>query len=506
MNEITRASFLRLSAGLAAGAAAPARQAAAAAARAPRRTLIRGATLLTMDPATAALATGDVLIEGDLIAAVGPRLDVADAQVIDATGMILMPGMVDAHRHLFQDVFKNYPFRNYLVEGQMLAPVIFSPADLEFASYLGGMTALDAGVTTVVDFCHAVNSPEQAEGAVEGLMRSGVAGIFTPGLPTRTTYGPGVTIPIEEAWQQNMGPPDQALTRALKRVRTRYFASDDQLLQFGVALTAGEFARRTPEEAKLDFRYAAELEPVLMVQHVLGVGGDWKMGLAKSYRLIPDYYRAGLLGPKYAAVHGNGLKDDELKMLADSGATLVATTPGETFYANPPVHARARELGCRVAIGIDGAYHRSHDYFDVIRSAQTSLSRDDRDMAISRKMTPLDYLKIATIDGAKAINLDRRIGSITPGKRADLVLLRTDRDFFPAMGDVAEKVFLYASVSDVDSVWVGGTPRKRNRRLVDFNWAKSRDEAGLRSERIMGLARQVNVTGRIASSFPGRDD
>lgn len=511
MPNMTRKSFLHMCMGATAAAIsnpalAQAATGVSAAPREPERILIKGADLLTMDPASETLVKGDVLIEGSKIVAVGPTLDVQDAQVIDATDCVLMPGMVDGHRHLFQDIFKNHAFEDYLVTGQLPAAVVFTPEDLYFAGHLGGMTAIDSGVTSVVDFCHAVRSAPQVEAAARGMIDSGVGGVFTPQLPARLTYAPGVRMSVEEAWQQNMGPADPAAVAALLSARDKLFTGADNRVQFGVALTAAEFARRTPEEARVDFQYAARLDPALIVQHVLGTHGDWKMGQPRAYRLIADYYKAGLLGPKYLAVHANGLTDDELKMLADSGSSITSTVIGETFYGRPPIHARAREAGVKVAIGIDGAYHRTHDYFTVVNAAKTSLCRTDRDMALARKMSPLDYLKLATIGGAEAIGQAAKIGSITPGKRADLVLIRTDRDFYPMLGSTAEKVFLYANITDIDRVWVGGKLHKQDGKLIDFDWRRVRAEAAQRTARIVSEARKIDLYGKLAASFPGKND
>ncbi|TIQ66812.1 MAG: amidohydrolase, partial [Mesorhizobium sp.] len=129
---------------------------------------------------------------------------------------------------------------------------------------------------------------------------------------------------------------------------------------------------------------------------------------------------------------------------------------GETAYAYPSVHARFHRASGAASIGADGTGRDTHDYFQHIRLAKYGLYRDEENIGLAHSLRPQDYLRLATIEGARALGLESQLGSITPDKQADLVLLRTNRTFFPQVGDLASRVFGYSSIEDVDSVWVCG--------------------------------------------------
>lgn len=469
------------------------------------RQLIRGASVLTMDAALGEIDRADVLIEDGRIAAIGD-ITADDAEIIDGSGRILMPGMIDGHRHLWQDMAKNYRFGNFMFETNVRFGPVFSAEDFHLANLVGGLTALDAGVTTVVDFCHLVQDYEQAHAAALGTRASGVAGFFCPQLlPRKRSYGPGVSIDAEEAWSQTMGPADPGLVDDLLRVRTELFSSSDDLLQFGLCLTAFEFSRRRPQEVLAEFDYARRFEVSLLTQHLLGTTGAWRMGLDRGYRIIPELARAGLIGPGYLAAHGTGLTDDELKMIADAGGSLVSTVMGEAGYAHPPAHARFRMAGGAAAIGADGTGRDTHDYFQHIRAAKHTLFRDERNFMLGHSLAPEVHLGLATIEGARALGIDREVGSISVGKRADLVLLRCDRSFFPRIGTLASRVFGYSSIEDVENVWVAGRRVKKDGTLVGHDWNDLYARSAKAWERIERDALSISFTGEMRPTFPAKD-
>lgn len=509
MVEVTRKDFLQLTLGaVVTASSAPISASATLPDAAVRRSsiarqLIRNVTLLSMDDKLGSIPRCDVLIQGSKIAAVQPDLTAGDAEIIDGAGMILMPGMIDGHRHLWQDIAKNYLFSNYMRDGHLRYALQFRPEELYLAEYIGGLTAIDSGVTSVVDFCHAIHDPEQGDAAARGIKASGVGGVFCYQLPVVPPgYGPGSRLSAADAWERIMGPADPSQVKGVAHIRDQYFGGSEDVLSFGIALTAAEFSRRTVEQARAEFAFIDQLQPQLVVQHVLGTNGDWHMGLDRSFRLIPDYYRAGLLRPGYMAVHGNGLSDDELKMLRDSGSSVCSTPLGEHFYSKPSIHARASALGLAAAIGADTTGWQTHDYFDHVRAARTGLCRDDRDVALARTFSAQDYLKFATIGGAKAIGQDARIGSIVPGKRADLVLINAGRDFFPLAGDPASRVFGYSGVGDVDSVWVAGTRRKAKGKVLGVDWPELQERAARVWARMVESGNRITLDGVLSNTFP----
>lgn len=482
MDVIERKTFMKLAAGsLLAGAATP-----RALAQAPERFstaaparqatfLVRGADLLTMDDKNGELLATDILIKGGKIAAIGKNLPAGDAKVIEAAGMILMPGMIDGHRHTWQAplsglLVKTSPaYRTYFEYVNMKVGVSYRPEDAYFSNFLGGLTAIDTGVTAIIDHAHITHTPEKAAAAAKGLKDSGIGGFFCYQISFSPTYATGKT-PFKTAYQEFMGGPDQWHYDHAAKVRDTYFSSSEDPLQFGVALSHVEYAPRTPESVLDELRKARTLEARLMTQHIQGQNGDWAMGLPATYRVIPALEKAGLLGPDYHLSHGNGLSDEELRMLAAAGSKMTSTALGEFPYEFPSAHGRAWKQGVAVGIGIDVAVAVTADYFEHVRAAWMSLFRTPEGRTIVGSMTSKDILGFATIGGARSLGIDNVTGSISVGKRADLVLLRTGRIGFPVRGSLADRVVNFASQQDIDSVWVDGKLRKRGGEMLGVNW------------------------------------
>ena len=434
-----------------------------------RRTLIRGAALISMDPAIGDLDSGDVLIEGRKITALAPNIEADDAEIIDARGMILMPGMIDGHRHLWASMRLARAKLNLMNLHLALGPCM-RPEDLYNFTYLGGKATIDSGVTRVVDHSHITTTPEKGEASVRGAIDSGVGGFCCYRIGGNTNYGPGDSVDSNVAWENVFARPDEWHLSEAVRLRDRYFSSSDAPLQFGVALTSSEFATRTQQQVHDEFITARQLGAKLLTQHVLGASGAWRMGLSDSYRLIPDLNKAGLLGENYIISHGNNLTTDELKMLRDNGSSVASTVLSEVHYSNPSIHGRAHAIGLPAAIGIDSMLANPIDYFDHVRTAESSLWRGNEETRqIAQSLTPRDYLNFATLGGAKAIGMESQVGSLTPGKLADVVMLRTDRRHFPKIEDLAERVMLHASIHDIDSVWIGGKREKKDGELLGLD-------------------------------------
>ena len=214
---------------------------------------------------------------------------------------------------------------------------------------------------------------------------------------------------------------------------------------------------------------------------------------------VPDLQAAGLLGPDYHLAHANQLTSEELTMLRDTGGMLCATAMGEFPYmanANqgPSVHGRARAAGVATGIGIDVNVALTQDYFEHARAAFWSLYLSPEGAEIARAYNSNDTLDFVTALGAKAMRLDGVTGTIAVGKQADLVLLRTDRIGFAAQGSLADRVLNFGSRSDIDSVWVAGTARKRNGQMIGVDWTELKSQVAEAQERIGALAASITFT------------
>ncbi|HEY1179532.1 MAG TPA: amidohydrolase family protein, partial [Phytomonospora sp.] len=350
------------------------------------RTLIRNGTVIDTDPVAVHPAT-DVLVDGDRIAAVGRDLPAGDARVVDATGRYVLPGFVDTHRHTWQTALRgiaaDHDLGAYLtrVLGDIGARV--HPEDIAAGTLAGALEALDAGVTTLQDFSHALHTPDHADAAVDALRASGVRALFGYGTPV---FGGG----------------------DLRDAR-RVHASMGGLLTMALAPHGPSY---TPvETVAADWALARELDVPLVVHVGAGPVAERPVDTLRSH---------GLLRPGTVYVHGNSLPDAELKLIADSGGTAsVAPAVEARMGHGAPVLARFRAAGVPTGLGVDVVTTVAGDMFALMRAAMLGL-----DASGGPRLSPAEALRLATIEGAAVLGMADRVGSLAVGKQADVILLR----------------------------------------------------------------------------------
>lgn len=418
-----------------------------------KRTLIRGGHVLSQDDAIGEIANCDVLITDGVITEVGPDLargGSIDAEVLDASAMIVLPGFVDSHRHTWQTAIRGWlpacTLDGYLTEVIARIGPVYQPRDVYASNLLGAMEALNAGITTLFDWSHVNNTPEHADAAIAGLRESGIRAVYAYGPPAAGDY-----------WGFSPHPQPQDA----RRVRARYFATDDQLLTFALALRGPGMC--TPDVVAQDWALARELDARISVhagQRVTGFTTD----------MVAELGSAGLLGPDTTYVHCNDTTDEEWKLIADSGGTVSLSPYVELLMGHGyPVHGKALAHGLRPSLSVDVVTSVPGDMFTQMRTAlaaERALSAgDDHHVPFAPTLTHRDVLRAATIDGAAACGLGHRTGSLTPGKDADIVLIRADQiNTFPVIDPVAT-VVVCADTSNVDTVLVRGAVRKREGQL-----------------------------------------
>jgi cytosine/adenosine deaminase-related metal-dependent hydrolase len=510
MRKITRKEFLGLSAAAVTSAvlgkatSANAQQVTAVTGSESSRTLIRGADVLTMDAALGEMSNADVLIENGRIAAVGKGLPAEGAEVIAADGMILMPGMCDGHRHLWHTIdagrlAKTYPevYATYQ-EWKMRTIVSMQPEDHYLAGYVGGLMAIDSGVTSLIDFSHGQIDMESALAAAKGAKDSGVGGWFAFQLGVSSNYKPGDTVPLSHAHSLRIAPVTERHWAIADRLQKEVFSNSDEIMQLGLAPSHVMGSRL--DDIKREWTRARGMGVKLLAAHIHKPASPHPKG-TMGYRDsgTPDLKEAGMLGPDYHLAHANRLTEEELKMLKDTGGMVCATTMGEIPYVEsvhrgPSVHGRAREAGVAVGIGIDVNLVLTQDYFEHARSAFWNLYLSPEGTQIASGYRSEDTLDFVTALGARAMRLGDATGTITVGKRADLVLLRTDRIGFAMQGTLADRVLNFGSLADVDSVWVAGQARKRNGQMIGVDWVKLKSQIAKAQERIGPLAESITFT------------
>lgn len=433
------------------------------------RILLRGAQVVTMAPDRPDTERADILVDGDRIAVIGENLDVPDAETVDLTGRVIIPGLVNAHLHTWQTglraVGADWTLMEYLTHLHGSAVQHYRPDDMYVSNLAGALNQINCGTTTLGDWCHNSLTPEHADGAVEGLVHAGIRAVFLHGTPYRD---PDLPHPLAEIDRLLDGP-----------------VRDHDLLTLGTAVQGPQYS--SPHTAVSDFRAAHERGLVASFHQS---GGD----LAPGWEAVRD---AGLFGPRTNVVHGSDLPDEWVKTLVDAGVTFTSTPENELGQGHgTPVtgsllrHGAAPSIGtdvdtvvpgevltaARMALAHQRGLHHAHHRQNTGRHADTP------------SITAKQALAWATVEGAKALGLADQIGRIEPGMQADLVAVDTRAlNLWPAHHPIAAA--LHADIANIEAVMIAGRWRKRDHALVhcDLDEVKyGLRESGERLLRAMG--------------------
>ena len=474
---IARRSLLR---GLAATAVLPgvidtaaAQDSATRRSHAKRRTLLKGGYVVTMDATIGELPSGDVLIEDGMIAQVAPLIRAADAEIVDARQKLVMPGLIDTHRHTWETLT-----RSWISEGDLavymkiitgtLGPR-YRPEDVYIGNLLGAIGAINSGITTMLDWSHIMNSPAHADAAVHGLADSGMRAIFAYGY----SAVPG--------WNK---APDAEAARAadLKRVQQRYFRRDHGLLSLAVA------ARSDVPGTIADIRLARSLG-LRTTMHVTRAG------------IVTSLNEAGVLGPDLTHVHTIGIEttDDEYRLIAQSGGTISTSSATEMMSGHGyPSAQRWLKFGLRPSFSVDNETRMPSDLFAQMRALVLSDHMLETERVRKEGGRPVlipirDILSFATVEGARATGLDKTTGSLTPGKRSDIAVVDLDDIvLIPSMDPVAT-VVLRAHPGNVSWVFVDGFAVKRAGKLVGVDQKRVRRLVAASNTYLMGLMHEAGM-------------
>jgi 5-methylthioadenosine/S-adenosylhomocysteine deaminase len=421
-----------------------------------RKILIKGGTVLTMDPALGNLRNADVLIEGTKISAIGPNLPDNGAEVIDALDMIVMPGFIDTHRHIWEGLLRNVN-ADIPLEGRdgyiryvlsKFAPS-YRPQDAYTGNLVSALGALDAGVTTLLDWSHIQGSPEHTDAVIKALQDSGMRAVFAYGFPWWGDWNDR-----QPSW----------FVRAAKQ----YFSSKAQMLTYALAAPGPEFVDF--EIARDHWKLAREVD-ARITTHV-GVGS---YGMEAK---VQEMGEAGLLRDDTTYIHCTTLNDIEIQMIVDSGGTVSLAAPVEMMMGHgmPPIQ-KFLDRGLKPSLSVDVETNVPGDMFTQMRSVaslQHGLSSEKGRNSSNggpQRITSYDVLSYATIEGARANGLAHKTGSLTPGKEADLIMLRTDKPNVFPVNDPVGAVVWSMDTSNIDTVFVAGRLMKRNGQLLHVDWS-----------------------------------
>lgn len=424
------------------------------------RVLIKAGWAVTMDEKIGDVRNAEILVEGEKILAVGHDLNATADEVVDASEMIVMPGLVNAHIHVWQCGLRGIgsewmgPDYHTHIHGNIAT--FYRPEDNYLGNLIGSLTQIDGGVTTVLDWSHNLTSLEQAERSIDALEETGIRAVFAHGTAKPPTAPGGVP------YTHIPHPRDRI--EALRRGR---LASDDARVTLAMAILGPHYS--IYDVCQQDIRLARELG-LLSTSHATRKPADC-ITTEGYLRLAAE----GLLGPDHNIVHANYISDEELRAIVDSGASISATVLTELHgMTSDPLTLRVRALGAVPSIGIDVEPIVTGEFIREMQAAlvhaRLALHRDNflagnppyKTMPIRSR----EALAWATIGGARAMRLEHRIGSLVPGKQADIVMLRaTDLNLFP-VHDPVFSITEQAHAGNVDSVMIAGVFRKRDGRLL----------------------------------------
>ena len=412
--------------------------------------LLRGGTIVSMDPKVGDFAKGDVLIEGRKIAAVGEQVKApAQAQVIDATNTIVIPGFVDAHRHSWEGqlrrIIPDGAIAEYMATTHNGFARHYRPHDIYVGNLITALGCIDAGITCVIDNSHNSRSAAHSDAAVQALIDSGIRGVHSSGAPQAGEW--------DRQWPQD-----------LERLQKKYFSSTDQLLtlrmQSGMSRENWAFARR------LGLRITTESN---------AAGPEFEA-----------FFKENLIRPDNTFNHAQGWPDQVWQRIKDAGATVNVCPRSDAQYGlGEGVFSlqKALDHGLRPGFSIDNEVSYGSDMFSEMRVAfnvQRAMARYLGTRAGGKAPTPVtvrQVLECATVGGADCAGLLDKCGTLTPGKEADVVLIRTDDiNLYPSNHAVGT-VVLAADTRNVDTVIIGGRVRKLRGRMAGVDMARFRQMA-----------------------------
>jgi len=473
-----------------------------------RRYVIRGGSVMSLDPNVGDFAQADVLVEGKKIRAVGPNLQAGGAAVIDATGRIVMPGFIDTHHHQFETALRSFLADGVLINDMSgtaagtttyyeyilltFAPV-YRPQDVYINELFGGLSQLDDGVTTVHDVSQIHHTPEHSDAAIQALFDTG----------RRAAFGY-----FEGAGPPGSNPPNYAYPQDAIRIKQQYFSSTDQL----VTMIMGGEVYLDPSIYEQSWKIGRQLG-LQIAAHILSPFGirptldQLATGTAGSNHDIG-------LGPDNLFIHMTGMSNFGWQAVQKAGAQVSIAFPIEMNmrHGMPPI-LKLQSLGMEPSLSVDVECTLTADFFTQMRSCM-NLQRvvlnemillqgsqpDPVDWGLPGEpqgspsdvpngnqwptppagtiapLTTRDVLRFGTMNGAKALRLDGKTGSLTPGKEADIIILDATRINVAPLNQVPGAVVSLMDRTNVETVIVAGKVRKWKGQLLDVDLPNLRQQ------------------------------
>lgn len=410
--------------------------------------LVKSGNIVSMDPAIGDLAGADILVENDRIAAVAKNIEVEGADVLDASRMIVLPGLINGHLHTWQTGLRglaaDWTVAQYMQAMHRGLATLYRPDDIYVGNLLGALNQINNGATTLVDWCHNNPTADHTDAAIRGLEEAGIRALFLHGSPK----------PDPKPGQKHFSEIPMPRSEVL-RLRKTKFSSDTGLITFGLAILGPYYS--TYDVTRADLELAREFD-LFASMHV----GGGQSKIANGFERLLD---AKLVDERTTVVHGNDIRPDTIGRMVDQGATFTVTAEIELQMGyGDPLTGVLSSKNAPISIGTDVEPAVGSDLFTCMRitlqhernrGIMESVTRSGSRPQLSA-LTCRDALSWVTTGAAKIAGLDREVGSLTPGKQADIIMLRADDMNMMPAHDLVGCVVMQASPANVDTVMIAG--------------------------------------------------
>jgi len=402
------------------------------------KVLIKDGTVLSLDRAVGNMTSADVLVEDGIITEVGTSLRARNAVIVEASNAIVMPGFVDTHRHTWHSLFRNLGRGPASTSPEMLGRH-YTPDHVYAATLVGLLGAVEAGITTVVDWADIPMSAKFIEAALQAHADAGM----------RT-----VLVAAGAGWDGAARRSDAA--RAVAEQGRR----PNVTFAFGSKDPAGAGVDAITRD------WTTARRGGLRIHLHVGAG-------AAPRGMVARLGEAGLLGEDVTLVHCTNLDEDDLDAIASAKAQVSLTPVTEMTggLGSPPLQSLI-DRGIRPGLGIGSEMEAPGDMFAQMRAANSVQHATLFDLKLAGKggvpnlLNTRDVIRYSTIDGAKVAGLETITGTLTPGKSADIIVLRTDRPNIAPVNDPIGAVVWGMDTSNIDWVLVGGRALVEHGELV----------------------------------------
>lgn len=421
--------------------------------------LIRNGYVMTMDDAYGDIPNGDVYIRNNRIAAVGSALNIENAEVIDARGMIVLPGLVETHWHLWTSILRCMSGddieHGYFPTSRELGS-LFSPSDMYHSATLAAAEAIHSGITFIHDWCHNARSVEHVEASLNALANTNIRARFSYGTATGKRSSDPINLSHLARLADNWGSYE-----------------NEGRLSLGLAWRGLENNQVT-NLSRDEFDFAQNLGLPISVHANNG---------RKAAGNIAVLSKEGFLIPKLQIIHGIWSTTEEIAALARENVAVSISPFSELRigFGIPPI-SQFLDAGIRMGLSVDTtALSGNADLFAIMKVVQNlanGIATDEFHLTARR------VLALATIEGARSMGLEDQFGSLTPHKCADIIMVKTHGLNLGPVADPAHILVEAAQPANVDTVMIDGHLVKRAGKLVGIDIDDTLECAVAANERI----------------------